>query len=113
MYCVSHFTQVYVVLGGLDTNYEKTSSTEQLRRGDSSWRQSRPLPRPLFALAAVTLDNIIYFTGGEDDGFRDREEIYQLDSSSNTWKEVARMETPRWGHGMSVIKFEEVEQFCS
>ena len=49
-------------MGGYDGD-EILSSTETLQLGDSAWRESRALPRPLFGLRAATLDNIVYITG--------------------------------------------------
>ena len=51
-------------------------------------------------------------TGGED-GEKTRGEIYQLDTKTWSWVEVARMKSPRYGHGLSVIKYSEVEGLCS
>ena len=42
---------------------ERLSFTETLQLGDSTWRESTALPRPLNALRATTLDNLIYITG--------------------------------------------------
>ena len=49
--------------------------------------------------------------GYEDDKYRD--EIYQLDTKTRNWVEVARMKTPRGYHGLSVIKYSEVEGLCT
>ena len=40
-------------------------------------------------------------------------EIYRLDTVSDTWEEVAVMETPRVNHDLSVIEYKEVEGLCS
>ena len=42
-----------------------------------------------------------------------RDEIYQLDTKTRNWVEVARMKTPRAFHGLSVIKYSEVEGLCT
>ena len=49
-------------MGG-DDDIESLSSTETQQVGDSTWRESTALPRPLDDLRAATLDNIIYITG--------------------------------------------------
>ena len=51
-------------------------------------------------------------TGGRE-GRETRDEIYQLDTKTRNWVEVARMKTPRWFHGLSVIKYSEVEGLCT
>ena len=48
----------------------------------------------------------------DDDG-KSRDEIYQLDTKTRNWVEVARMKTPRADHGLSVIKYSEVEGLCT
>jgi len=104
--------KVYVVMGGWDgDNY--IASTETLQLGEDAWRESTALPRPLAGLRAATLDNIIYITGGYDDNFKSRDEIYQLDTKTKNWVEVARMKTPRYKHGLSVIKYSVVEGLCT
>ena len=41
-----------------------------------------------------------------------RDEIYQLDTETNTWVEVGRMKTARDGHGLSTIEFLKIAEFC-
>ena len=48
-------------------------------------------------------------TGGRVDDYKDCDEIYQLDTKTKNWVEVARMKTPRVDHGLSVIKYNEME----
>ena len=57
--------------------------------------------------------DFVIITGGRDDDDKDRDEIYQLDTKTKSWVEVARMKTPRYGHGLSVIKYSEVEGLCT
>merc|ERR1711936_446808 len=109
LYTTDTGDKVYVVMGGFAT----VSSTETLQLGDSYWRESTALPRPLSGLRAATLNNIIYIAGGADDDYEFRDEIYQLDSKTRSWVEVTRMKTPRDGHGLSVIKYSEVEGLCT
>ena len=59
-YCLS---QVYVVMGGWDDDYNDLSSTEMLNEGENTWRERAPLPRPLSSLRSVSLGNVIYLTG--------------------------------------------------
>ena len=55
--------------------------------------------------------NFIVVTGGTDDR-KVNDKIYQLDTKTNSWLEVAGMTTPRVGHGLSVIKYSKVEGLC-
>ena len=41
-----------------------------------------------------------------------RNEIYQLDTETNTWVEVGRMKTARGDHALSTIEFSMVGEFC-
>ena len=61
-YCLS---QVYVVMGGWDDDI--LSSTEMLSEGEDTWRERAPLPRPLTDLRSVSLGNVIYLTGDNND----------------------------------------------
>ena len=49
-------------MGGYDGN-NFLSSTEQFSPGDSSWRESTPLPQPLKGARAAALDGYVYLTG--------------------------------------------------
>ena len=40
------------------------------------------------------------------------DEIYQLDTETNSWVEVGKMKTARDGHGLSTIEFSDIGQFC-
>jgi len=55
--------------------------------------------------------DFVIITGGYD-GRNHRDEIYQLDTKTGNWVEVAKMKTPRHYHGLSVIKYSEVEGIC-
>ena len=50
-------------MGGVGDGNKILSSTETLKLGEDTWRESTALPRPLSHLRAATLDNIIYITG--------------------------------------------------
>ena len=53
-------------------------------------------------------------TGGKDNAeWKHRDEIYQLDTETNSWVEVGRMKTGRHYHGLSVINYSEVAEFCT
>ena len=42
-------------------------------------------------------------TGGTDEDDKYHDEIYPLDAKTKSWVEVARMKTPRYSHGQSII----------
>jgi len=113
LYTTDTGNKVYLVIGGSAGGNNYLSTTEQLTLGDKRWRQGTALPRPLNRLRAARLDNIIYITGGEDEDFKSRDEIYLLDTKTKDWVEVARMKTPRKLHGLSVIKYSEVKALCT
>ena len=52
-------------MGGTDNRDFPLSTTEQLTEGQGSWEliEALELPRPLTALRAVTITNMVYLTG--------------------------------------------------
>ena len=63
-------------------------------------------------VAWVTKDKF-EITGGVDDYRNERREIYQFDPEGRgSWVEVGKMKTGREAHGLSVIRYSEVAQFC-
>ena len=42
-----------------------------------------------------------------------RDEIYRLETESMSWVKVGRMRTERAGHGLSVINYSQVAEFCT
>ena len=56
--------QVLMVAGGLDCNQDRLSSTEQLLGESGSWKTTSSLPRAVGGVVGITLDNILYLTGG-------------------------------------------------
>ena len=63
--------------------------------------------------------DFVIITGGSDGGdggneyTKTRDEIWKLDTKTMQWVQVARMKTPRDNHGLSVIKYSEVEGLCT
>ena len=53
-------------------------------------------------------------TGGQYSSKRDkyRDEIYKLDTETNSWELVGRMKTGRRYHAVSVINYRDVEEYC-
>ena len=58
--------QVLIVAGGLggqDGSYTPISSTEKMTTGATAWTTINPLPRTLWGVATVSMDNSIILTG--------------------------------------------------
>ena len=115
------------MMGGSNGGAPLTSA-EQYTGRERRWRESTALPHALTGVRAATLDNIIYLTGltvtsqshpasrniisgGKDEEREYRDEIFQLDTKTNTWKEVGKMKTARGVHAISVINYRLVEGF--
>jgi len=98
--------QVFLVAGGWDI-----SSTEILTRTSSAWVMVNSLPRKIFAVRGVTLDNILYMTGGLDDGDNERDEIYKW--TGQQWVEVGKMKKARSFHAVSTIRLDDIKDFCT
>jgi len=101
-------SQVLLVAGG----YGKgggLSSTELLPTNTSAWVKANPLPRKLYYVRGITMDGVLYMTGGYDMGARD--EIYYW--SEENWLEAGRMNMSRYDHAVSTINMDdEALQFC-
>ena len=52
-------------------------------------------------------------TGGQDDDDNIRDEIYRLDTETKSWELLGKMRTGRAWHGLSVIQYSSVSQYCS
>jgi len=108
--------QVLLVAGGLYDHSSYLSSTEKLSRTSSAWLRVANLPRKMFGVRGVTLDNTLYMTGGSDRYlkkkrvYKARDEIYQW--TGRKWKEVAKMKNARYGHAVSTIRVDEIEALC-
>ena len=60
---ISISIQVLIVAGGWDDGYTPLSSTEKMTTGATAWTTIKPLPRTLYGMASVSLDNMIILTG--------------------------------------------------
>ena len=56
--------QVLIVAGGMgDKVSDLLSSTEKLTTGATAWTTVKPLPRKLYSVASVSMDNKVFITG--------------------------------------------------
>jgi len=101
---------VYLVAGGY-TGSSYLTSTELLVDGDSSWVEAAPLPLAMSGLGTVSLDNTIISTGGMDSN-NAYATILKFDPRTFSWSQVGEMDQTRNYHGASVVRAEDVEQFC-
>ena len=62
--CLHQFIQVFLVAGGWADDTFPFWSTEILEGVDRSWIMNTPMPRALSGMRGLTLDNILYMTGG-------------------------------------------------
>ena len=53
-----------LVAGGVDSNSNFLSSTEQLDGESASWKTTTSLPRAIFGMVGISLDNTLYMIGG-------------------------------------------------
>lgn len=97
--------QVLLVTGGYDAQFYDLSSTEILRM-DSAYNEwteagNGNLPHKLQGLRGATLGNVVYMTGGLDNGDV-QSLILSYDMNSKSWMNVANMTTPRYKHAVTV-----------
>jgi len=110
--CGSYYssgTKVIIVVGGLhyDTHL---SSTEKMTTGATAWTTINPLPRTLYGVSTVSLDNSIILTGGSD-GDRARPEILAFDGKH--WKEAGQLQEARRSHAATKIDITHLMDFCN
>jgi hypothetical protein len=102
---------VFLVAGGVDDSYNRLSdSTEMLKSTSSAWVTVNNLPRKMYGIRGVTLGNILYMTGGYD-GDNIRDEI--LKWTGQDWEEVGKMKEARRFHEVSIIRLDEIEDYCT
>jgi len=118
--CGSYFrkdgTQVLLVAGGTEAydHLEGHTSTELLIGSSSDWVFSKPLPRPHFLMGSVTMDGVVYFTGGMENFLYDN--IYDeiLAWIDEAWVEVGKMKIARRGHAATFIQMDDgLMQHCN
>ena len=130
--------QTYLVTGGY--NLGDLSTTELLVETSSTWTFSGELPTPRRGLCGANIDGRILMTGnmwrllisenclallymkvitkcsgGYNDGDRQTlfDEIVEFSPTSGEWTVLDNMMEARYYHAVSVIKAENVIQFCS
>jgi len=104
---------VLLVSGG-DGMDNALSSTEMLVPGAAAWTFGTPLPQARAWIKGVTVDNILYMTGGvkEDDKLTD--EILEWRDDEEEWGLGVWMEFPKAGHAASTIKLDEdIMNYCT
>ena len=63
-------------------------------------------------LSGITLNGIFYVTGGTSNpGGSNQDEVYAWDSASETWNEVGNMREPRSKHAVTLIRYDDIEQY--
>merc|ERR1719427_303298 len=92
--CGSYYsggTMVLIIAGGQDDSYggPAISSTEKMTTGATAWTTINPLPRTLYNVATVSMDNSIILLGGSHDG-SGMAEILAFDGEH--WKEVGQLQ---------------------
>jgi len=109
--CTSYSTggeQVLLVTGGRDDGYNKLDSTEVLRP-ESNWQEitSARLPRPMYAVRVITVNNRVLLFGGEDDDedmtWTGHEDIMEYNKNGDSWSELGTINKGRSYHGLSVV----------
>jgi len=114
MYLDQNGAKVYLVAGGWDPSINFLSTTELLTQDATAWAFSSPLPRALKSMASVSLDNKVFFIGGEIDDWRakikERKEILSFDG--NSWTEAGQLQIPRKNHAATVVDASNLMGFC-
>merc|ERR1719186_698023 len=111
--CGSYYSggaMVLIVAGGQYNSYTLLSSTEKMTTGATAWTTINPLPRTLYWVATVSMDNSIILSGGHD-GDSDRAEILAFDGEH--WKEVGQLQEARSSHAATKIDITDLMDFCN
>merc|ERR1711988_1549700 len=100
---------IVLVTGGYNTGAKYLDSTE-LMVDFEPWRPAANLPSPRRGLQAASLDNKVFFFGGEDSSRSDLDSILSYEPDTDTWQEAGTMTLPRKYHAVAV--FPDVSQLC-
>jgi len=105
-------TQVFLVAGGY-YNYDYMSSTEVLIGNSPTWALTTPLPRILVAMRAVTVQGVLYLTGGCDESYKYRDEVIAWMDKEQEWVETGRMKVGRRLHALTTIQMDDpAMEYC-
>merc|ERR1719186_1772130 len=106
--CGSYYSdgqKVLLVAGGIAMNQELLSSTEKMNIGATAWTTIKPLPRTLFGVATVSMDNKVFLTGGTVRDTYDensmRAEVLAFDGED--WNKVGQLKKARKHHAATKI----------
>merc|ERR1719348_343193 len=99
--------RVFLVAGG--SSY--LSSTETLVEGGQAWNFQQPLPSGRRGIKGISLPNTVIMTGGYDG--RKVDDVLTYVPETSDWKKVGSMKTARYYHGASLVKIEDVVDFCN
>jgi len=106
-------TQVLLVAGGVGDNRVHLSSTEQLDGESASWKTTTSLPRAVYGVVGISLDNTVYMTGGYDEkNDADRDEILAWDADREDWVMVGMVKVARSYHALSTVNMRELIDYC-
>merc|ERR1712131_279747 len=102
--------RVFLVAGGWDGS-NRLSSTETLVEGGQAWNFQQPLPSGRTGLRGISLPNTVIMTGGYNG--RKVDDVLTYVPETSDWKKVGSMKTARYYHGASLVKIEDVVDFCN
>lgn len=117
MLTLSHQHRPYI-FGGLNVNLSALADVFEFDPSAGVWSPRAPMPRALFNHRAVALDDGHLWAlvcGGLMMTANDsvRAECYAYNVGFDTWVHRPKLNTARWGHGMSVYKGEHVCTMCA
>ena len=123
--------QVLLVAGGWKNGHGPLSSTEVLTGDSPVWTKATPLPRIVYGVASVTLDNTVFISGivcwyilyntilyyiaggkgGEDDSYR--AEVLAWSDEEQDWVKKGKLQLARSYHATTTIRMDsELMEFC-
>ena len=82
-----------LILGGLDSENNRTGETYELLSGSPGWTVKANMPTSRSATASVVLDGKVWVIGGIDFSWSDKVEIF--DPSTNSWTSGPSLNSPR------------------
>jgi len=101
---------IYLVVGGFGDNSNYLASTEILRTSQSDWVTlvGGDLPTPRFGLMAISINNSIILTGGEDDSESYLTDILAFEAENLKWKKIGNMKYGRSKHSITTLSSAQV-----